>query len=157
MNFTLTIPMEPPSGNQSYDAKLRYKHSHELKYAKDPVTGCWVWNAALHPTGYPMSSQAEEQYAHRLSYKIYKGPIPEGKTLDHLCRNRSCINPAHLEAVSLAENVRRSPRCKLTNADVVSIRGRIDRGEVSNKAIAKDFGVTRQAIYRIRKGLMWKI
>jgi hypothetical protein len=48
--------------------------------------------------------------AHRYAYEIVHGPIPDGLTLDHLCRNRPCVNPAHLEAVSVQENIARGRR-----------------------------------------------
>jgi hypothetical protein len=92
-----------------------------------------------------------DQYAHRSVYVHLRGPIPPGMTIDHLCRNRSCVNPDHLEVVSLKENVRRSPRTKLNTEAVAEIRSSRD----SNRALARKFGVTRQAIYRVRKGLSW--
>lgn len=48
-------------------------------------------------------------YAHRIAYELYVGPIPQGQEIDHLCRVRNCINPAHLEAVTHAENIARRP------------------------------------------------
>lgn len=64
---------------------------------KDP-SGCWIWTGRLNSGGYGQ---------HRRVYERYKGLIPDGMTLDHLCRNRACVNPAHLEPVSLSENLRR--------------------------------------------------
>ena len=70
--------------------------------------GCWLWTGQPDAAGYGRVSIANEvQYAHRVSWQTFIGPIPEGLTIDHLCRVRLCVNPAHLEPVTLAENVRR--------------------------------------------------
>lgn len=74
--------------------------------------GCWEWTGARNPTGYGHSGIKRIErsgYAHRLAYTLVVGPIPEGMTLDHLCRNRGCVRPGHLEAVTHRENVLRSP------------------------------------------------
>ena len=83
------------------------------KYEVDPDTGCWNWTASTTPTGYgKIGIRGDDKrwrikYAHRISYEFNVGPIPEGLTIDHLCRRRHCVNPAHLEPVTMAENIYR--------------------------------------------------
>ncbi len=69
---------------------------------------CWEWGAYRAKEGYGIARyQGRVWKAHRLAYELAIGPIPSGLCLDHLCRNRGCINPAHLEPVTDAENKRR--------------------------------------------------
>lgn len=76
-----------------------------------PATPCIVWTGALNSRGYPcFSVEGWSQLAHRLAYEDAFGPIPEGLTVDHTCKVKRCVNPDHLEAVTRAENVRRSRR-----------------------------------------------
>lgn len=76
------------------------------------VDGCWVWTGSTGPNGYGKLSRNRgwNGLAHRVAYSLVHGGIPEGLVIDHLCRNRACINPAHLEAVTFNENVRRGAR-----------------------------------------------
>lgn len=72
--------------------------------------GCWIWRAARNAQGYGVCWNGRStQLAHRWVYEQIVGPIPDGLELDHLCRVRACVNPDHLEPVTHAENVRRSP------------------------------------------------
>jgi len=80
----------------------------ESKIDHDDATGCWNWTGTKDSHGYGRFSffKAPRQ-AYRVAYEMYIGPIPKGQCLDHLCRNRTCVNPYHLEPVSIAENTRR--------------------------------------------------
>lgn len=72
--------------------------------------GCWIWVGAYYPRGYGQFYDGKGgSSAHRWSYKQFKGEIPEGLELDHLCRTPCCVNPDHLEPVTHLENMRRVP------------------------------------------------
>lgn len=73
------------------------------------VGGCWEWLAFVSPSGYGGFSVGTGKFvsAHRWAYEFLVGPIPDGLQLDHLCRNRKCVNPEHLEPVTAKENVDR--------------------------------------------------
>ena len=76
------------------------------KYEVDATTGCWKWVGSSNGRGYgEMRDKDGKRYAHRISYTLFKGDIPEGFVIDHLCRTPCCVNPAHLEAVSFRTNV----------------------------------------------------
>lgn len=73
--------------------------------------GCWRWMGSINQGGYGNMGVSVPRKrnvpAHRVGYELYKGPIPEGLQLDHLCRNRWCVNPEHLEPVTQKENINR--------------------------------------------------
>lgn len=75
-----------------------------------PMLGpCWTWTGYTGRDGYGrFHLHGRNQLAHRYAYTQLAGPIPDGLVIDHLCRNTVCVNPAHMEPVTPAENTRRS-------------------------------------------------
>lgn len=74
--------------------------------SRDPVTDCLVWNGATTSGGYGnVRYGGRMRNAHIVAYLLMRGEIPAGKQIDHLCRNRKCIEPRHLEAVTQIENI----------------------------------------------------
>lgn len=131
-----------------------------------PTLGpCWIWTAAS-ALGYgQIRISGKIVLAHRWSYEATYGPIPAGKQLDHLCREPSCVNPSHLEAVSPRVNVARgtSPaarhaiathcpkRHEYSEANTyVSKNGKRFCRQCSREQSAKYFSANREAVYARR-------
>src|SRR5438132_1259918 len=77
-------------------------------FVPEPNTGCWLWMRSLTTRGYGQFARNRQRFcAHRVSYELVRGAIPEGLQIDHLCRTRSCVNPDHLEPVTAQVNQRR--------------------------------------------------
>ena len=95
------------------------------KVSPEPNTGCWFWTAFTNKFGYGRFTFGKTNYdgAHRWAYRALVGPIPEGLQLDHLCRQPSCVNPAHLEPVTPGENTRRGLAGKAQLARTACPRG----------------------------------
>ena len=158
-------------------ARLSLKERFEQKYQPVPWTGCWIWTAASKEHGYGVIGIGTRKEglikAHRLSYILHKGEIPEDKVVMHKCNNPSCVNPDHLEAGTRKENQRYMVNCgrlkipdnrgeratwsKLTEAAAKEI---IDAFATKTKgtgtSLAKKFNVSRAAIYEIWGGKNWK-
>lgn len=98
---------------------------------------CWLWTAAIfnEQQGYGVFAPHPKvrTRAHRFAYQLLCGPIPEGMHLDHLCRVRHCVNPDHLEPVTIAENNRRAAAagCRRMRAICKSGRHILSPGNVS--------------------------
>lgn len=86
-------------------------------YSVKTETDCWEWEAAKSPNGYgQVKHDGRTRSAHRTVYEQLVGPIPDGLDLDHLCRNRGCVNPDHLEPVTRRENLLRGDTLAASNA-----------------------------------------
>jgi hypothetical protein len=81
-----------------------------------PVTesGCWIWIRRTDRYG-TIFHNGKSRKAHRVAYELYRGPIPNGMSIDHLCRVTCCVNPDHLEAIPLRENILRGSNPPATN------------------------------------------
>lgn len=111
-----------------------------------PIAGCWIWTGATSGGYGHVRLLRELKLAHRLSYELIKGPIPEGLELDHLCRVPCCVNPEHLEPVTSVENTKRGKLAEVTRARYARIthcpRGHAYAGE--NLGVANGARYCRQ-------------
>jgi DNA-binding transcriptional regulator YiaG len=118
------------------------------------MTPCWIWTGSLNAKGY---GRCFGGMAHRRYYEEYIGPVPEGRTIDHLCRVRNCVNPEHLEAVSHAENCRRgAAACPVTTTSEFGewLRSERQARALSQSDLAGILGVSPSLIgfYETGKG-----
>jgi hypothetical protein len=87
------------------------------KVKKSPGGGCWLWTACQSYDGYGyFRLNGKQKRAHRVAFELLVGPIPEGLSLDHLCRVRHCVNPAHLDPVPIKVNILRGQSVSAQNA-----------------------------------------
>lgn len=122
-------------------------------YSVDPDTGCWNWNLSKFHLGYGrIRHKSKDLSAHVWVYTMLVGPIPNGRQLDHLCRNKACVNPDHLEPVTASENVRRGPQSKI-NRDIAALI-RAEKG-TRLADTAERYGVSKSLVSLIQLGKLW--
>jgi hypothetical protein len=118
------------------------------------VTVCWIWNGAPNKrTGYcRVKYRGKFWLPHRAVYEQEVGPIPAGYDVDHLCSQRQCVRPDHLEAVTRAVNIQRSATARLTPDDIELIR----RSALSARKIAALLNVGKRTVDDVRRGRTWQ-
>ncbi|TXH49109.1 MAG: hypothetical protein E6Q97_23300 [Desulfurellales bacterium] len=118
----------------------------------EKTDGCWHWKGSRNDAGYGLIGiDGRTEYAHRYAYREFVGPIADGLVVDHLCSEPSCVNPAHLETVPQAANVRRGRLTTLTEAQASAIRGATG----TQTEIAAKFGVSQPMVSMIKSGKRW--
>jgi hypothetical protein len=122
-----------------------------VRWLVDDATGCWEWQLAKNAAGYGIEGRG---LAHRVVWEERNGPVPEGHDLHHVCENKGCVNPDHVEPLTRAAHYRRGGRTVLTLEAVDEIRS-APRDFGSGVALARRHGVHVSAIYAIRDGRNW--
>ena len=143
-----------------------------LKFVSKRESGCWEWTGNRHHQGYGRFRRGNRILkAHRVSYELHKGDIPEGMFVCHSCDNTACVNPDHLWLGTHDQNMddmvrkgranrdpstklgERNPAAKLSADDVERIRSL--RGKVYQRDVAAEYGICQQMVSRIQTGKNW--
>ena len=131
------------------------KQYNTITFWVNKKSGCWIWQGSKISTGYGnLRVNGKTILAHRYMYELIKGEIPRELELDHLCRNPICINPAHLEAVTHAENCQRGKRAKLNRRTVELAKYMRKQGHTITY-IANFLQVERHTVSSAIKGKAW--
>ncbi|MCC6649106.1 MAG: HNH endonuclease [Polyangiaceae bacterium] len=150
------VVMFPPATPETFFEKVQ----------PEPNTGCWLFAGCLNSKGYGMVAwRGRTRTAHRVSFELANGPIPDGQHVLHRCDVRWCVNPVHLYLGTHADNMRdkslrgrcaalagaKNPAAKISAADAIEII-RLRRSGERVSDVAARFGVTRQQITNITSG-----
>ncbi len=134
------------------------------KYEPVPESGCWLWSASTDRVGYGhIWVDGKLLQAHRYSWQLHNGPIPDGAKILHKCDVRSCVNPAHLFLGDQKENVkdavskrRWGSRPRKITADVARSIKQLSEAGKSAAEIARSLGLGFSLVYQVVIGRTWK-
>jgi hypothetical protein len=150
--------------------RLSMRERFFSKTRRDDVTGCLLWIASTHPTGYGRFSMGHSRWerAHRVAWQLAHGAIPAGQCVLHKCDNPSCVEVEHLFLGTQPENLidmtvkgRRVRGAKvgsarLTECQVHEARCRYERGDISKAELARSLKVHRITMHDLLVGKTWK-
>lgn len=120
------------------------------------VSECWIWNGYVDKYGYGMVKiDGAKIGAHRVTFALFNEDLIDGMHVDHLCRNRACCNPNHLEQVTPVVNTRRGSVAVLTVEVVANVKAFLIHG-YSVVSLARMYGVSAKTIANVAAGRTWK-
>ncbi len=137
----------------------------EDSYIPEPNSGCWLWLKTQHTFGYglfKMDGRRAPYNAHRASWMLHRGPVPDGVLVCHKCDNPACVNPDHLFLGSPADNMRdmiakgrgrnyRNPGKAVVRKLSVEQRREIQASDEGPTALSRRFGVSASAVCSLRR------
>jgi hypothetical protein len=138
------------------DKPLRFIHGHNTRrffpgYEASSETGCWIWTGLIDNRGY--GRVGDNTLAHRKQYRLVIGPILDGKSLHHLCGNRRCVNPDHLQPLTRSEHtgLHQHPLDKTLVCDFCGAEFQASKRNLSRAHKAK-FNICGAAACRVEAG-----
>lgn len=145
-----------------------------LYYEKNDETDCWEWKMTLDKWGYGgiRDDDGKTRRAHRVSYKLHKGEIPDGAYICHTCHNECCVNPDHLYAGNAQSNVddaiergtfletrpqgEQVGTSKLVESEVRELKRKYNSGDYTQSELADEYGIGQTQVSRIVRGEWWQ-
>ena len=152
--------------NHKQNRWLSLRERFDIQHEEVSVSGCWIWTGTCSHSGY---GQIKENYrtrlAHRVSWEIHNGAIPEGIVVCHRCDVPQCVNPAHLFLGTMKDNVAdmlskgrgsdrkgdKHPNSKISNSEILEII-RLHKAGHMGKEIASRFGISRGYVSQLING-----
>lgn len=162
---TATIPASNRRRGLVRGEPMRFIQHHQRLltdpgYTEDLLTGCWLWRGTIGTAGYGIICRYNRfgvrcDTAHRFYYEQHREAIPADMQIDHLCKNKGCVNPNHMEVVTRTVNMRRRDFCKLDMDKAREIRNKYASG-TTKAQLAREYEVAFMSITYIVRNETWK-